>query len=298
MSVTVSKTAPPAVLASPFVKARLAGPLLMIVASLLFAVMDCSIKVLSPTFSIWDIAIYRFGSSALVLLLFRKWDHNPFSSPDRRLLVLRGVFGAAAFLALVPAFRLIPISTAMVIFYSYPAFAALFGALLFKEKVTRDLLWVVVTLFGIGIFFNSSLEGDLLGQALSLLGAVFAGIALAFLRKARQTNGSVIIYLYFCAAGIVMALIPFAYAPHVPSSANELIMIGLIAGTSLVAQLLMNEGFRYCGSFQGGLFLTGEVIFVALWGFLFLNEPVTWHTWLGGTMILASIVAIGRRLAA
>jgi drug/metabolite transporter (DMT)-like permease len=286
-----------AIVPGHFIKTQWAGPLLMLSASLLFAVMDCSIKVLGSSFRVWDLAFYRFGCSLVILLLCVGWGHNPFSSPNRKLLILRGVFGAAAFLVLVRAFQLIPISTAMVIFYSFPAFAALFGALLFREKITRDLLWVFVTLFGIGIFFDTSLEGGILGQAISLLGAVFAGVAVAIIRKARQTNGSVIIYLYFCTAGAALTFLPFASAPRVPASANDWIMIGMVVGTSLIAQLLMNEGFHYCGSFQGSLLLTSEVFFVALWGFFFLNDPVTWHTWLGGGMILASIIALTRRMA-
>lgn len=275
-------------------RAQWAGPALMLSAALLFAVMDCLVKVLGNAFSVWDLAFYRFGASAAILLLCFRWDHNPFSSPERKLLIVRGLTGSAAFLALIPAIQLIPISTAMVLFYSYPAFAAIAGALFFKERITADLLWVVVTLAGIGVFLDVSLEGGLLGQILSLLGAAFAGVAVTTVRKARKTNGPVIIYLYFCVTGLAMAAGPFLSAPHVPSSGNEWLIIATIVGASLIAQLLMNEGFHYCGSFQGSLFMTSEVVFVSMWGIIFLNEPVTWHTWAGGAMIFTSIVALTR----
>jgi drug/metabolite transporter (DMT)-like permease len=56
----------------------------------------------------------------------------------------------------------------------------------------------------------------------------------------------------------------------------------------------MNQGFHYCGSFEGGLLLTSEVFFVACWGIIFLHEPVTWHFLAGASMILVSIVALNR----
>jgi drug/metabolite transporter (DMT)-like permease len=270
------------------------GPLLMLASGFLFAVMDCLIKVSGSSFRIWDIAFYRFGCGMGILLLVFGWRRNPFSGHNHRFLMLRGVAGSLSFFAVVIAYRLIPISTALVLFYVFPAFAALFSTLFFKEKVTKDLIWVVVTLGGVAVMLDSRLEGGLLGQVMSLVGAAFAGIAVAAVKKARATNGPVIIYLYFCLAGAVMSLVPFAAAPQLPTSAYDWFIVGGIVATSLIAQLMMNQGFHYCGSFEGGLLLTSEVFFVACWGIIFLHEPVTWHFLAGASMILVSIVALNR----
>ncbi len=272
------------------------GPLLMLAAGFLFAVMDCLIKVSSSSFRIWDIAFYRFCCGMAILILVFGRRRNPFNSSNRRLLVLRGIAGSLSFLAVIAAFRLIPIATALVLFYVFPAFAALFSALLFKEKISKDLLWIVVALGGVAVILDSRLEGSLLGQAMSLVGAAFAGIALAAVKKARETNGPVIIYLYFCLAGALISFVPFVADPQLPTSTHEWMILGGIVGTSLIAQLLMNEGFHYCSSFEGGLLLTSEVPFVAFWGIVFLHEAVTWHFWAGGTMILASIIGLNRNL--
>jgi drug/metabolite transporter (DMT)-like permease len=133
---------------------------------------------------------------------------------------------------------------------------------------------------------------------MSLVGAAFAGIAVSAVKKARETNGPVIIYLYFCLAGSVISFVPFVGEPQVPTSTIEWLVAGGIVGTSLIAQLLMNEGFHHCSSFEGGLLLTTEVFFVASWGIIFLHEPLTWKFCGGGTLILASIVAINRRMVA
>jgi drug/metabolite transporter (DMT)-like permease len=197
-----------------------------------------------------------------------------------------------AFVTQILAIRLIPISTAMVLFYAYPAFAALFSALLFKEKISKELLWVFVALCGVAIFFDFKLEGGLLGQAISLLGAAFAGVAVACIKRLRENNGPVEIYLYFCLTGATIAFFPFASNPQLPASPHDFWIVGGIIGFSLVAQLIMNQGFQYCKSWEGGLFLMSEVVFVALWGILFLQEPVNWHFWVGGPIILGSIVGL------
>lgn len=270
-----------------------AGPLLMLAAGFLFAVMDGLIKVSGSSFRVWDIAFYRFGCGMGILLLVY-WRRNPFSGHNHKFLMLRGVAGTLSFFAVVIAYRLIPISTALVLFYVFPAFAALFSMIVFKEKVTKDVLWIVVTIFGVTIMVDSKLEGGLLGQIASLVGAAFAGIAVAAVKKARETNGPVIIYLYFCLAGAVMSLVPFAADPRMPVSPHDWLIVGGIVGTSLIAQLLMNQGFHYCGSFEGSLLLTSEVFFVACWGIVFLQEPLTWNFLAGATLILVSIVALNR----
>lgn len=273
-----------------------AGPLLMLSSGFLFAVMDCLIKLLGPSFRVWDIAFYRFGCGMAILFLvfFRRRDM--LGGCDRKLLAARGIAGSFSFFAFVLALHLIPISTALVLFYSYPAFSALFAASLFKEKMSGgEIFWVFVTICGVGVFIDARLEGGVFGQAVALIGAAFAGIALATLRKARQTNGSVAIYFYFCLAGVAMSFIPFTFDPRLPASLYESLVLGGIVVISLAAQLLMNQGFHYCRSFEGGLYLTSEVIFVALWGFLFLHDPVTWHSITGGTMILGSMIALGKK---
>ena len=142
------------------------GALLMLAAAFLFSVLDGLIKLLGPPFRVWDIAFYRFACGLAILLPVLGWKGNPFSAQNRRLLVVRGVTGCCAFLALVAAIRLIPISTALVLFFSFPAFAAFFSPLIFKETITRDeILFVVAALGGVAILFDFSLHTALLGQA-------------------------------------------------------------------------------------------------------------------------------------
>ena len=115
------------------------GALLMLASAFLFAVLDGLIKLLGPPFRIWDIAFYRFACGLAILVLIVGRRHNPFAGHNRRLLIIRGITGSCAFLALVAAIRLIPISTALVLFFSFPAFAAFFSPLFFKEPITWNL---------------------------------------------------------------------------------------------------------------------------------------------------------------
>ncbi len=271
------------------------GAALMLTAAFLFAVLDGLIKLLGPTFRVWDIAFYRFACGLAVLIPVLGWRRNPFSGYNLRLLILRGITGSCAFLALVASIRLIPISTAMVLFFSFPAFAALISPLIFKEPITwAEILCVLVALIGVAVLFDFQLRGAILGQVLAVVASGFAGLTVSIIKKLREKNGPVVIYLYFCLLGTLITFPGFVTDPQIPQVSLEWIMLGGIVCSALVAQLLMNQGFRYCKSWEGGIFLTAEVLFTSTLGILFLGESASWRFWIGGLLILGSAVALNR----
>ena len=192
------------------IDAAMAGPLFMLSAALLFTLLNIIIKSLGPAFRTWDIGFYRFfGGIVMILFIFGRYG-NPYKGDNVRLLLIRGCTGSVAFISLVFAIRLLPVSTAMVIFYAFPAFAALFSFFLYGETLSkRHLLCIAGVMAGVGVLFDYQLAGGLLGQVVALIGAVFAGLTVTLIRELRQKNGPVVIYLYFCTMGALVTLPKF-----------------------------------------------------------------------------------------
>jgi drug/metabolite transporter (DMT)-like permease len=80
--------------------------------------------------------------------------------------------------------------------------------------------------------------------------------------------------------------------PVIPATGPEWLMCAGIVLLSLSAQLLMNHGFGYCRGWEGGVFMSSEVIFTALVGVLMLDDPVSWRFWVGGALIVGSVVML------
>lgn len=267
----------------------------MLTAAFLFAVLDGLIKSLGPSFRVWDIAFYRFGFGLIILIATFGWRKNPFSGHNTRLLIIRGITGCAAFLSLVTAIRLIPISTAMVFFYSFPAFAAILSPLIFREAITKtEIVCVIIALCGVVVLFDFSIEGALFGQAMGIVAGFFAGLTVAIIKKLRDNNGPVTIYLYFCLLGTAITLPAYMAAPQIPTIHMEWLIVGGIVFSSIFAQLIMNQGFKYCKSWEGGLFLTSELIFTSIIGIVLFCEIVTWRFWAGSFLIFSSAVLLNR----
>jgi drug/metabolite transporter (DMT)-like permease len=115
----------------------------------------------------------------------------------------------------------------------------------------------------------------------------------------------VIIYLYFCLVGSMLTAPAFLYSPAGPANLSQAMMCGGIVLFSVLGHLTMNHGFGYCRSWEGGLYLTSEVVLTSLAGIALLGDPVGWRFFTGGALILGSAVVIqleraikgGRRLA-
>ncbi len=273
----------------------LAGPLFMLSAAVLFTLLTILIKLMGPAYSVWHIGFFRcFGGAVVLLALFGR-RKNPYQGYNVPLLILRGGTGSIAFVCLVSALRMLPVSTAMVIFYSFPAFSALFSFWLHDERIGRmEMVCMAIVLGGVAILFDFELSGNLWGRILALAGGAFAGLTVTLIRSLRAHNGPVIIYLYFCTMGTLVTTPFFLAQPVWPATPVEWAMVLGIVFSSVTAQLLMNQGFFYCRGWEGGVLMSGEVVLTALIGILFLGDPVSWRFWIGGVLIFGSVVTLNR----
>jgi drug/metabolite transporter (DMT)-like permease len=271
----------------------IAGPLLMLAAALIFAVLDGLIKLMDPAFRVWDIAFLRWGGSFALLVVFFGWKGTLFQTNNPKLMVIRSLTGCITFFLLITAIRSIPLSTAMILFFTFPAFAALFSWLLFGESISKlQILCIGGTIAGVAVLLDFKIAFNLSGYIMALLAGMFAGFTVCLIKKLRDHNGPVVIYLYFCLLGAAISFPMFIANPVIPQTGLEWLMASGIAGTAVAGQLLMNQGFKYCKSWEGGLYLTAEAVFTAILGIVVLGELTNGYFWAGGVLILASVILL------
>jgi drug/metabolite transporter (DMT)-like permease len=268
------------------------GFVLMLLSALFYALSDIFIKLMSPSIGSIPIAFIRFLVGGLILLPFLVRGRESLKGQSTHLLLVRGLTGTAAFFCLIKSIAMVPLSNAMVLFYTFPLFATFFSLLLLREPLKKlEVLLTFIGLTGIYILINPGAHSLSAGHAYGLLAGCFAGLTVVLIRKVRQSNGPLIIYFYFCLVGGVVSL-PFYVAGFAMPNSEVLLLLVVLAVIFLIAQLFMNQGFKYCKASEGAVILMSEVVFTGVAGVLIFGDSPTAAFWIGAALIMGSGVGL------
>ena len=268
------------------------GFMVMILSALFYAITDIIIKFISPPLGIIQIAFVRFLLGALILRPMLKSSGQSLIGNSIRVLLLRGLTGTLAFFFLLKSIVMIPLSNAMVLFYTFPLFATFFSFFLLKERFKRlEIILTLVGMIGIYILINPSSHTYTIGHMFGLLAGCFAGFTVVLIRKLRKTNGPLIIYFYFCMVGGIVSFPFFIVNFTIPDIPQSSVLV-LLAVIFLFAQVLMNQGFKYCKASEGAVILMSEVVFTGIAGVIIFNDSLSLSFWIGACLIIGSGVGL------
>src|SRR3972149_4262569 len=100
----------------------------MLLSACIFTAWTLRLNQSMADFRVWDIGFSRFFGGLVVLTAVFGRHGSPFRSPDTKRLLIRGCSGSIAFVAFVFSVRMLPVSTALMLLYSFPVFSAVFLA--------------------------------------------------------------------------------------------------------------------------------------------------------------------------
>jgi len=212
-----------------------------------------------------------------------------FSWPLVGLFVIAGVKGVIWFRAL----SLLPIATAMLVHNLAPVFALVFAPVLIREKPGFNHLIAVTTGFlGLATLLKLDSAGTPLwsmGMAFAIATAVGSGFQDVIQRKLSGTipgPAQAFIFILGQALGSVFFLIQQFPAAVGWMDLSHIAYFGLF-GTALPI-ILLSSSFRGLKSFEVATLGFTEPSLGALWGALFLGQPVLPSTAIGGLLIFLS----------
>ncbi len=269
------------------------GAALIVAAAFMYAAMNGAAKVGSGYLTIWQIGMGRFLFGTVILFITARVLRMELLGTHRLLHVIRAVAGAAAFLLLVQAFKTIPISVAMILFYSWPAFTSLLAAWVLGEPTSpREWPFVGGAFLGAGLILwpGEAGAGFSLGHLLALSAAVIGSLAIILVRRLARDNNPLTIYFYLCLVGALACLGPLLSQEGSlwPTSGAGWLALLVMAVPSLLSQLFFNKGYKYLRAPQTGVLMYLELLFLAAFGIIFLGEPLDWRLLSGAALIVGS----------
>ena len=274
------------------------GVLFLLGAGFLFSVMSVLVKLLNGTLSSGQIALGRaVFSMVLCLIAIKQQQISPWGN-NRKILFLRGTFGAIGVLCMYFALSMMPLAEVITIHYLNPILTALLAALFLKEKLSLKLFLALGTgLMGVVVLTQpqSIFEGDvrlpLLGVALSLGVAFASACAYTCVRHLRLTEKPIVIVFYFSLISLPASL-PFAIYDWRPLPAKAWLMLVAIGIVTQLAQVLLTHGL---GKVEAGK-ATGigyvQILFAALFGFVIFDEVPDRFTLIGGSLVIAGFFVL------
>jgi len=226
------------------------------------------------------------------------------SVPWRRALALFVIGGGGQ--ALVTYFSLsalqwLPAASLGFLFYTYPAWVAIFAALAGTEKLTPvRVVALAVALFGItlmvGAPWNLALPWP--GVWRALLSAVIYALYIPLLHRLRGPLEPATASAYLIAGAATIFLLAAARADGVLAPMTSAMSWGLVTTlavySTVVAFLTFLRGLEILGPVRAAILSTTEPLFTAVLALLILKQPLGAPTLMGGACIVAAILILER----
>ncbi len=275
------------------------APLLMLSATLLFAVMALCVKLASQSYSPTEIVMYRGLVGVAVIVGLARWRRVPLATRVPAMHLWRGLLGVCALSLWFFAIAGLPLATAMTLNYMSAIWMALFlmGGALWMGGRSVDPRLIATVLVGFGgvalvlqpTFQDRQWPGALAGLASGLLAAM-AYLQVTALGRMGEPEVRVVFYftLASAGAGAVLSLVtgtPWRLTGHSLGGGLALLGVGLTATLGQVAmtaayargKMLVNASLNYSG-----------IAFGALLGWVVYDERPGWWATVGIGLIVAA----------
>ncbi len=213
-------------------------------------------------------------------------------------LILGGSFvNAVRLLLFFAGYLFTSVSNGIIILYSWPAFAALFGALFLGEKIPpRNIFLLLFAFAGIFVVYSQSsfsfADSDFIGMSLLLVSAalysltviIFKSVSVRYDQVGTTFYQNLLPALIFAPALLIYQPFPTGFPLFLALSYALLIGVG--------AFLLFFTALKHLPASLTAHLSYLEVIAALSLSVLILGEGLTWNKLVGGGMILLSVMFV------
>ncbi len=246
----------------------------MILMALLDVLSKKEVSHLSITVILFSRSLVMTAATGSYLLLIRRYDL--FRTRQFGLLSLRGVMSVLTSGLFFYSLKKLEIASATTITMLSPLLIALISGWLLKEKVGKGR-WLAILWGFASVAFILQPGGGLFneGAFIALLSTVFYALTMILNRKLVEIDNTLTILFYFSLVSTIL-LIPFSITDFSGLPQYDYVMLAGIGLLSVLAQFFAVGAYRYATAHTVAAFDYVLILYVAIAGYVFLNEkPVT-----------------------
>lgn len=265
------------------------GIIYMFGATLCFSILSAIVKFMDhipPN----ELMLFRTIISIIITLLqMRLLKISPWGN-QKKVLLLRGIFGSIALITFFISVQKMPLATTAILSYTTPIFTTIIGILFLGEKVLT-IQWACFLLSFLGIFIIKGLDETIAPYyfLLGIISAISSAIVYNLISKVRDKDHPLVIVFYFPLVGLPIMAIWTYFNWVFPHGMDWfwIIAIGLLTqlGQILMTKSLQIESLSRASSIQ---FL--GIISSLLIGLFIFNETINFTTIFGILLVASGVL--------
>ena len=269
----------------------------MFASAMLFGAMAFAAKLASTRLSGAEVAMIRFATGLLPVLLVPAWRRKALTFQRIDLLLYRGFFGGLAVLCYFIAIAHINVGVATLLNYTAPLFSGLFSVYFLREDISaKVLIPTPIALAGVFLVVHAHARpGDVLGfgkwELVGVLSALFSGAAVTAMRAARRGENSFAVYTSFCLLGTILTAPLALYSWKNPTS-EEWMSLAATSLFAIGAQLLLTFSLRWVDAMTVGVISQLAVVVAMILGATLLGEKITLMAVAGAALTIGGVVGV------
>lgn len=262
----------------------------MLFATLLFSVMQVLVKYLEE-YPYFELIFFRSIISLFISIGTIKSLNISLFGNNKRLLILRGLFGTASLSCFFYSLKHAPMGSVVTIVNIKPFLILLVAYFLLKEKIKPiQFLFFFISFIGIVMVKEFDNEVELLPLLTTIGAAFFAAIAHTIVRILRTTDHPVVIIFYFTLiAG--PAVLPFTLLYRkMPTEIIDWILLVSIGVITHFAQFYLTKAYQSEEVAKISYLYYLGIVFAVGFGIIIFNETYNTNTVFGLLTIVGGII--------
>lgn len=270
--------------------AGMAGPAVMLLGMLLFAMNDAMGKWLVASYGLGQVILIRSIAALLILAPFL-WmaGRKPVLEAERPWLqFMRVVFSTLELFCFYYAVMYLPLADVMTYWLAAPIYVAAAAPFLLGEKVGwRRWTAIAIGFIGVVITLEPSSAMFTAPALISIIGtAAFAFMMLSG-RSLRGTPDKTLVLFQTGGAAVVgLIAAPFGWTPI--TSANEILLLGLLGTVAMSAHMLVNRALKISDAATVAPLQYTLLLWAVVFGYFFFGEVPRLTMIVGATLIVGS----------
>lgn len=265
------------------------GIVFIILSAFGFAMMSAFIKLSGDLPSIQKTFFRNLVSCIIAFSLILKYKESAFGSKEnRKILILRSIFGTLGIILNFYAIDRLVLSDANMLNKLSPFFVIIFSDIFLKEKIkSNQAIAVIIAFIGALFIIKPTLNFAIIPYVAGILGAIFAAAAYTCLRVLGGKEKFYTVVFFFSLFSTV-SIFPFAIMAYKSMTIMQFVYLVLGGVFASIGQFGVTLAYKYAPAKEISIFDYSNIIFSAIISIVVFNVIPDKYSFIGYIIIFSA----------